>query len=126
MLASLCPTPALSRIIKSKPAFLHISIASLTAPLNAVLSSLVANERIYALGWEIEFIRILSPSKAPPVFFFDGSTEITAIVFSLKLLRKRRTISSVTEDLPAPPVPVIPSTGTAPLPPEGETGEDSV
>ncbi len=59
----------------------------------------------------MEFILILSPNNAPPVFFLEGSTEITAIVLSVKLFRKRRTISSVTEDFPAPPVPVIPSTG---------------
>src|SRR6478609_7161252 len=57
------------------------------------------------------FIRILSPNKAPPVFFFDGSTEITAIVFSVNACRYLLTISSVTELFPAPPVPVIPRTG---------------
>src|SRR3954470_23428792 len=55
------------------------------------------------------FMRIRSPNKAPPVFFFDGSTEITAIVLSGKPFRNRRTISSVTLLLPAPPVPVIPT-----------------
>jgi len=34
-------------------------------------------------------------------------------VLSLKSIRKRLTISSTIEDFPAPPVPVIPSTGTA-------------
>ena len=57
------------------------------------------------------FILIRSPSNAPPVFFFEGSTDITAIVFVENLCKYLLTISSVTEDLPAPPVPVIPKTG---------------
>ena len=61
----------------------------------------------------MEFIRILSPSKAPPVFFFDGSTQITAIVLSVNVCKNLLTISSVTELFPAPPVPVIPRTGIA-------------
>ena len=34
-------------------------------------------------GEEMEFILILSPNNAPPVFFLLGSTEITAIVLSV-------------------------------------------
>src|SRR5690349_1098133 len=68
----------------------------------------------------MEFMRILSPSNAPPVFLFEGSTETTAIVLSVKLFKKRRTISSVTEDFPAPPVPVLGITGT------GGAGKSSV
>ena len=62
-------------------------------------------------GLKIEFIRMRSPSKAPPVFRFVGSTETIAIFLSLKSIRKRRTSSSTNEDFPAPPVPVIPRTG---------------
>ena len=58
----------------------------------------------------IAFIRIRSPNKAPPVFLLDGSTEINPIVFSGKSIKKRRTSSSTKEDLPDPPVPVIPKT----------------
>ncbi len=54
------------------------------------------------------FIRIRSPSNAPPVFLLEGSTEITPIYLSGKSIRKRRTNSSTSEDFPAPPVPVIP------------------
>ncbi len=57
------------------------------------------------------FIRIRSPSKAPPVFLFEGSTETTAKRFSGKSKRKRRTNSSTIELFPAPPVPVIPRIG---------------
>ena len=60
----------------------------------------------------MEFIRIRSPSKAPPVFLFEGSTETTAIFLSSKSTRNLRTSSSTKEDFPAPPVPVIPNTGT--------------
>ena len=60
----------------------------------------------------IEFIRIRSPNKAPPVLRFDGSTETTAICFVGKSIKKRRTNSSTNEDFPEPPVPVIPKTGT--------------
>ena len=59
----------------------------------------------------IAFILILSPSKAPPVFLFEGSTEINPMVFSGKSIRKRRTNSSTNDDFPEPPVPVIPRTG---------------
>ena len=59
----------------------------------------------------MEFILILSPRSAPPVFFLDGSTEIIAI-FLLGFARKNLlTNSSVREDFPAPPVPVIPMIG---------------
>ena len=58
------------------------------------------------------FILILSPSKAPPVFLFDGSTEIIAMVLSLKSIKNLRTNSSTKLDFPEPPVPVIPNTGT--------------
>ena len=59
----------------------------------------------------MEFILILSPRSAPPVFFLEGSTEIIAIFLSALALKNLRTNSSVNEDLPAPPVPVIPMMG---------------
>ena len=59
----------------------------------------------------MEFIRILSPKSAPPVFFFEGSTETIAIFCSGFERKNLRTNSSVSEDFPAPPVPVIPMMG---------------
>ena len=56
-----------------------------------------------------------SPSNAPPVFFLEGSTEITAIVLLGNKYKYLLTISSVIELLPAPPVPVIPNTGICAL-----------
>ena len=58
------------------------------------------------------FILILSPNNAPPVFFFEGSTETIAIVFSGKSIKYLLTNSSTVDDFPEPPVPVIPNTGT--------------
>ena len=58
------------------------------------------------------FIRIRSPNNAPPVFLLDGSTDTIAICLSSKSIKNRLTNSSTNEDLPAPPVPVIPNTGT--------------
>ena len=57
------------------------------------------------------FILMRSPSNAPPVFFLDGSTEMTAIVLLGYKYKYLLTISSVIELLPAPPVPVMPNTG---------------
>ncbi|MBA7572146.1 hypothetical protein ES708_13922 [subsurface metagenome] len=57
------------------------------------------------------FMRILSPSSAPPVFLREGSTEIIARVFFGKSLINRLTNSSIRDDFPAPPVPAIPNTG---------------
>ena len=57
------------------------------------------------------FIRILSPNNAPPVLRLEGSTEIKPTVFLGKSIKKRLTSSSTKDDFPAPPVPVIPSTG---------------
>ncbi len=58
-------------------------------------------------------MRILSPKSAPPVFLFEGSTEIIPMVFSGKSTKNLRTNSSTKLDFPEPPVPVIPRT-TAP------------
>ena len=68
---------------------------------------------MYTLSLWMEFIRILSPSKAPPVLRFDGSTETRAILLSGKSDRNLLTSSSTIEDFPEPPVPVMPNTGTS-------------
>jgi hypothetical protein len=72
----------------------------------------VASDRKYTVWGSIEFIRIRSPSSAPPPLRRVGSMAMTAIwSLSSWSSRKRRTSSSVSEDLPEPPVPVMPSTG---------------
>ena len=64
-------------------------------------------------GCSIAFMRMRSPSSAPPDLRRDGSIEMIAICSrSCWSSRKRRTSSSVSELLPAPPVPVMPSAGT--------------
>ena len=88
-----------------------ILIASATCFDSAKLDWRVAKERIYTRSFFMEFIRILSPNSAPPVLRLEGSTETTAISLSVKSIKKRRTNSSTKEDLPEPPVPVIPNTG---------------
>ena len=63
-------------------------------------------------GCSIAFIRMRSPSSAPPDLRRDGSIERIAILSASRWSsRKRRTSSSVSELLPAPPVPVMPSAG---------------
>ena len=59
----------------------------------------------------MEFMRILSPSSAPPVFLLEGSTEIIAIVLSAESAKNLLTSSSTNDDFPDPPVPVMPITG---------------
>ena len=59
----------------------------------------------------MEFMRILSPKSAPPVFFLEGSMEMMAIFFSGLERKNLLTNSSVNDDFPAPPVPVIPIIG---------------
>ena len=75
----------------------------------------MAKERMYTRSLLMEFMRMRSPNKAPPVLRFEGSTETTAICLSVKSIKKRRTNSSTKDDFPEPPVPVIPSTGIADL-----------
>ena len=58
------------------------------------------------------FMRMRSPSSAPPVRLRDGSIEMTAMRGDRPDRGgSGRINSSVSEDLPAPPVPVMPSTG---------------
>ena len=87
-------------------------MASPIAAESSLPVSRVASERMKMFGPRIAFMRMRSPSSAPPVLRRVGSTERIAI-FSLSSWsrRKRRTSSSVSELLPAPPVPVMPSTG---------------
>jgi len=107
-----CPIPAVSRKMRSKPAAFNTSRASSMDAASSVLDSLVANERMKACGVSTAFIRMRSPRRAPPVLRFEGSTERMAIVISGRSLSARRTISSVRDDFPEPPVPVMPTMGT--------------
>jgi hypothetical protein len=105
--------PEVSTMTRSKPATRQAAIAPGSEAEISAPEARVASERMNTFSVWIEFIRMRSPSSAPPVLRRDGSTAMTAI-FSLSpwSSRNRRTSSSVIEDLPAPPVPVMPSAGT--------------
>jgi hypothetical protein len=61
----------------------------------------------------IAFIRMRSPSSAPPDLRREGSMETIANFSASRWsMRNRRTSSSVSELFPAPPVPVMPRVGT--------------
>ena len=105
--------PGVSTTTRSKPAAFSTSITSSRCS-GSSCEPLVASERKKTLSPSREFIRIRSPSRAPPPLRRVGSTAITAIrSLSCWSTRNRRTTSSVSDDLPEPPVPVMPSTGTA-------------
>ena len=120
--ASPWPMPEVSTTIKSKPATLQAAITSGSAWLISLPKSRVARLRINTrapaslpvlVQGEIAFMRMRSPSKAPPLLRREGSMEMTAMrKLSPQSRRRRRISSSVSEDLPAPPVPVMPMLGT--------------
>ena len=112
MPASPCPIPGVSMIIRSKPAHLTAAMISGNCEGTSLPALRVASERTNTLSLWMAFIRMRSPSKAPPVLRRVGSTAITATRKpSAWSSRQRRINSSVSEDLPEPPVPVMPSTG---------------
>ena len=118
MAASPWPMPLVSTMMRSKPAALHAASTSGKACEISLPKSRVASERMKTrepwLQGAMAFIRIRSPSSAPPDLRRDGSIDITAMRnASPWSKRMRRISSSVSEDLPAPPVPVIPITGIA-------------
>ncbi len=111
--ASPWPIPLVSTMIMENPAALSTSRASCIAADSSDFDLRVASDLMKTRGVSIEFMRMRSPSKAPPVRWRVGSTERMAMSLSGKSRRKRRTSSSVRELLPAPPVPVMPRTGTS-------------
>ena len=117
MAASPWPMPEVSTITRSNPATLQAAITSGSACEISEPASRVASERMKTRAWPfhglIAFMRMRSPSRAPPDLRRDGSIETTAMFRRSPWSRRMRRISSsVSEDLPAPPVPVMPSTGT--------------
>ena len=121
---SLWPMPLVSSTIKSNWAAFKMSRASWTWRDRARLDWRVASERMYTRSEWMAFIRMRSPRRAPPVFRLEGSTLTRAMRFSGKSSKKRRTSSSTMEDFPAPPVPVIPRTGTVGR--EARTGSNAL
>ncbi len=114
--ASPWPIPEVSTITRSKPATLTAASTSGRAALTSLPKSRVASERMKTRGPPLQgamaFMRMRSPSRAPPLLRRDGSMLITAMRSASFWSRRRRRISSsVRLDLPAPPVPVMPTTG---------------
>ena len=108
---SLWPIPAVSTRIRSKPLARRNASASSSTALVERLLRRVAIERMKIRSSRRLFMRIRSPSSAPPVRRRVGSTASTAIRVPGSHCTKRLSSSSVTVLLPAPPVPVIPTTG---------------
>ncbi len=117
MAASPWPMPDVSTTTRSKPAALQAAITSGRAWEISEPKSRVARLRMKTrcpppAHGPIAFMRMRSPSRAPPLLRRDGSIEITATRrLSSWSSRRRRINSSVSDDLPAPPVPVMPTTG---------------
>mmetsp|Transcript_1017 Transcript_1017/g.2556 ORF Transcript_1017/g.2556 Transcript_1017/m.2556 type:complete len:268 (+) Transcript_1017:493-1296(+) len=116
MAASPWPMPEVSTITRSKPATLAAAMTSGRAGEISLPKSRVARLRMNTrepwLHGLIAFMRMRSPSSAPPLLRRDGSMEISATrSASPWSSRRRRISSSVRLLLPAPPVPVMPSTG---------------
>ena len=65
--ASPWPMPEVSTTTRSKPATLQAAITSGSAWLISLPASRVASERMKTFGWLIAFMRMRSPSSAPPV-----------------------------------------------------------
>ncbi len=108
---SLWPMPAVSTTIRSKPAHFSSWIVSVSTALVARWARRVASERMNTCSLASAFMRMRSPSRAPPERRRVGSIATTAIRRSGKNRTTRLSSSSVSEDLPAPPVPVMPMTG---------------
>ncbi len=114
MAASPWPMPGVSTMTRSKPAAWQASITSASASGTSAADERVASDRKNTCGGSIAFMRMRSPSSAPPPLRRVGSTASTAMrSLSSWSSRKRRISSSVSDDLPEPPVPVMPSTGAA-------------
>ena len=108
--------PAVSTRIRSKSAACSTRTASATARESARCARRVASERAKMPGPWIAFMRMRSPSSAPPERRRVGSTSSRPMLRSGCSSRKRQTISSTTLDLPEPPVPVKPTTGAGGAP----------
>ncbi len=112
MAASPWPMPGVSTTTRSTPLVLHAAMAS-SRHSGTSLDPRVASERKNTDGESSAFMRMRSPSSAPPPRRRVGSTAMTATrSLSWKSSRNRRMSSSVSDDLPDPPVPVMPRTGT--------------
>ena len=74
MPASPWPIPGVSTITRSNPAALQASITPARASGTSPRDERVASDRKKTFGTPIEFMRMRSPSSAPPPFLRVGST----------------------------------------------------
>ena len=111
--ASPWPMPGVSTITRSAPAARQASTSSGMHAGSSVSAERDASERNVTCDEPMAFMRMRSPRSAPPERRRVGSTASTAMrSASSWSSRNRSTSSSVSDDLPDPPEPVIPSTGT--------------
>ena len=107
--------PGVSTTTRSYPAARHAAMTSPRCSGSCPSARRVASDRKKTCDGSrssIAFMRMRSPSSAPPPLRRVGSTASTAMrSLSSWSSRNRRTSSSVNELLPDPPVPVMPSTG---------------
>ena len=107
------PMPLVSQKMRSKPTALATSMARSRWSEISEPEPRLASERMNRLPLDRAFMRMRSPKRAPPVRFRVGSTH-SKQTFRSGLSRRMRSISSSRRlDLPAPPVPVNPITGTS-------------
>ena len=112
MAASPWPMPGVSMMTTSKPAARHAAMTDGRGGGTSDAEPRVARERKKIWSPPMAFMRIRSPSSAPPPRRRVGSMARTAMrSLSSWSSRNRRTSSSVSDDLPEPPVPVMPRTG---------------
>src|ERR1700688_4016479 len=88
------PMPEVSTTIRSKPLILQQASTSGSAAEISVPVSRVASERMNILSDSIAFIRMRSPSNAPPVRLREGSIEMTAMRSRSPWSRRSRRMSS--------------------------------
>ncbi len=113
MASSPWPMPLVSTSTRSKPTDWQASIALPTQSAISLPLARLANERMNRCSSESEFILILSPRSAPPVRLRVGSVASSATLLPGLSRWTLSMISSIRLDLPAPPVPVSPTTGQA-------------
>ena len=111
--ASPWPMPEVSTMTRSKPDSLQAATTSGSAADSSLPVSRVASERMYTRRSSMAFMRMRSPSSAPPEKGDEGSTAMTA-TFS-PFARRARTSASVVVDLPTPGAPVMPTTWAPPV-----------
>ena len=115
MSTSLCPTPTVSTKMRSNPKASNRARVATVAPARPPRAPRLASERMYTpWSWWWRIMRMRSPRMAPPVKGLLGSTASTAT--RSPRLRASSISRSVRVLLPAPGLPVRPTTLAWPRP----------